>query len=129
MKNSEQVPMSDLMAQFASDAVAVQRHLDAQYAQDFRSFHKLLEETPNPFRQLVLPLAPQRQCLGTFEVNARIGFSHEKTVSAEVRIGVHLLHFSADLRFQRDTSHDSQLWVCVEQVPCFQTGDRKTVDG
>lgn len=117
MKKVEPDHLSNLMTHLASDVVAVQKNMDTQFEEDRRIFSRLLADTPEEFRPYLLPLAPHRQRVSTMEYDTRVQLQRGKTVGGSIGIGVFLLNVSADLRFQRDTSQDSQLRFFVEQIP------------
>ena len=109
--------LTDIMADLACSIAQVQRQLDGQFEKDKKQLEDLMAKAPTEVRPLLTGLAPNRQLVRKHEVNARMRMQQEKTIGASVSIGVQLLNFSADLRFQRDTSKDSQINICVEQVP------------
>ena len=116
MSETKQEPISELLSSLANSAVDIQKKWDAQFITDYEIFEKLLTETPAEYRDFLRPLVPARQRMSRYEVDVRIQFKKEKTVEADFQLGVQLLHFSADLRFQRDISKDSQIKICVEQI-------------
>ena len=120
MKKSDAAPLSDLITNLASDVVTIQKNMDAQFEEDHQKYIALLAHTPEECREYLRPLAPVRQRLSKYDVNARISLQTEKTVGASLKIGVNLLNVSADMRFQRDTSKDNQISFHVKQIPLNQ---------
>ncbi len=117
MKKSNAAPLSRLISNLASEAVTVQKNIDAQFEEDCQRFSQLIANTPEGYQEYLWPFAPPRQRLSNFEVKARIQLQQEKTIGGSIAIGVHLLNISADLRFQRDTSQDCQLKFSIKQIP------------
>lgn len=110
-------PLTDLCAKLVADIVRSQHQLDAQYEKDLLLFEKLIHQTPETHQAYLLPLAPKRQLMKQTEIHTRVQLQQQHSKESSIGIGVQMMNFSADMRFQRDTNQDAWIRIEIEQAP------------
>ncbi|MFO0593453.1 MAG: hypothetical protein U0441_38280 [Polyangiaceae bacterium] len=87
----QSAPLSAVVANLASDAVRIQRTMDADARMAEDDFSRLAARVPEGARQFLLPVAPVRRLVVEHRVRASIRIGQSLTVQGELRVApVHL---------------------------------------
>jgi hypothetical protein len=70
--------ISELTDALAVQAVETQSLLDAGYESDLAAFQELLAATPPEFRELLRPLAPQRQLVSSLDLSTSLTLAKQR---------------------------------------------------
>ncbi len=111
----EALDISQMIATFAKDAVETQEHLDAAYEQELDVFAKLLASAPPEHRELLLPLAPLRTCMGSFRMSAALEV--QKSLSAGVSLTAKPINLAYEMTYKSSRTSSAKITIDVEAVP------------
>lgn len=110
-------PLSALVASLASDAVRIQRTLDAESHLAEEDFQRLAARVPEAARQFLLPLAPVRRLVAEHRVRASIRIGQSLTVQGELRVAPVHLGFGALYRNREQAVSTVEIEVAAVPQP------------
>ena len=109
--------ISELTEALAVQAVETQSLLDARYESDLATFQEFLAATPPEFRELLRPLAPQRQMVSSFDLSTSLTLAKQRETEFALQA------FPVNLNYVRRHSlrfeEQSRMTFSVVQYPLF----------